>query len=567
MRPPNAILGSAKLIALCTMASRATGMLRDMLLTHTFGAVWLLDAFWFGFQLPNVFRRLFAEGVLGAAFVPVFTRELERGGAPAAARLLARSRAVLTSAVLVVVLLIELAILLLWALNERSGGAGASANSALLALTALMTPFLLSICVVALYSSCLNSLGSFVPAALTPLILNVGMMAGLLWLGPALGASPQRSMLGVALSVPLAGLLQLAFVTRALRARHLPIGWSLAPRDPTVRRMLGLMGPVAIGQGVLLAGALIDGVLCLLLTRPPGSDGSASWLGLQFEYPLEPGALSVLNLAQRLYQFPLGVLAISLAVAALPTLTRLAARAQWDVWRAELRQALRLAMFVGLLAGTMMIAVPNSIVRLLFEYREFGPQDTARAARVLACYGVGLWAMCAQHVVLRAYYSVSDVRTPVRITCLMVPANIALALALVWRGAVGEAAFAIATSITSIGSVVIGVAALPRAHLGAGALLDGATRGALARMLAAAVVAGAATVAAQAPLRDWAGNLGPVSGRLVETFALLSLGSLVYLLLSALLRLGEPAALLRGWRHTAPAPLIPPTSGCERRDR
>jgi putative peptidoglycan lipid II flippase len=537
------VVSSAKLIAGCTLTSRVTGLIRDMLLVHAFGAAWALDAFFYAFQLPNLFRRLFGEGALAAVFVPTFTRALEAEGRPAAWQVLARTLALLTVTIVVVIMVIEGIVLAIWLLNP-------DVDRLILGLTALMLPFMLTICVVALLSSILNCVGSFVPAALMPVVLNLVMIAGIAWLGPAIGGDdPQQQTFGVAISVLAAGALQLVLLVPVLRRQGVTLGWSLQTRDPHVREMSRKMLPVLFGQGVLLIGTFLDAQICVLFTHT-GGPLVAHVFGVSFDYPLAEGALSAITVAQRLYQFPLGVLGISLAVAALPTFSRLATHRDWAGWTGEVTRTLRLAVFVGLLTGGLMIALAEPIVRLLFEYRNFDAADTARSARVMRFYGLGMWAFCAQHIILRGFYSVGDVRTPVKISCVLVPINLALSLVLIWFEGIRESAFAISTSTTSTLAVLVGLKLLQRKT--ETQLIGRSALWAAARMLAAAVVSALVVLGLR---RLWGSSLAEsvdlaVFRRVVDTLGALVLGCGVFLALTALLRLPETRLVLRYRRRS-----------------
>ncbi len=544
MSRPVSVLSSARLIALCTLASRLTGLLRDMLLAQTYGLVGVLDAFNYGFQIPNLFRRLFGEGALAAAFVPIFTRTLENQGRPAGRALLARALALMTVAITTVVVLLELILLFVWLSAGDDPSEEAASRRLLVSLTAIMLPFMLTICIVALFSSVLNCVGSFVPAALTPVILNVAMIAGILLLGPAVGDTPGEQIFGVALSVIAAGIVQILLLLPLLSRADLRVGWRLDTRDENVRKVLGLMVPVLIGQGVLILGPFLDSQVCWLFSRVSGGAAEATWFGLTFRYPLQEGALSALTNAQRLYQFPLGVLAISLAVAALPTFTRLANREDWAGWAAEIGRTLRLALLAGLLAGALMVVWSEPIVRMLFEYRRFGAEDTTRVAHILVWYGLGLWAFCTQHIVLRAFYSLGDIRTPLLISCVLLPVNLVLSLLLIWLPGVREAAFAISAALTSTISVLVGMLLLQRrtpAALWSGDLLSAAVR-----MIVAAGIGAFAVWASADWLHALSESLPAVwLQRSVETMAGLVLGSAVCLAVAAALGLPEPRLLLR----------------------
>lgn len=563
MRDGRSLFSSAKLIALCTLVSRVTGLLRDMLMAYAFGLSWVQDAFNYGFLIPNLFRRLFGEGALTAVFVPTFTNKLETAGRPAAWRLLAQTLSVLVVALTVITILIELALCLAWWLSPTGDPQRVGAQRLLLGLTAVMLPFMLFVCVLALFAAILNCIGRFVPGALASVVLNLTMIAGIAWFGPWWGGDAVRSVYGIAASVVLAGALQLVFILPFLKAEGVALGWEWAPRSPEVRRMIGLMGPVAVGQGLLLLSTWLDAQIAILLTHVHGGPEHGAFLGLSFAYPLQEGAVSAVTAAQRLYQFPLGVLVISLATAALPSFSRLAGRGELTAWAAQVRETLRFAVFEGLLAACVMITVAPPIVRLLFEYGRFDPADTQRAATVLACYGFGMWAFCAQHIVLRAFYSLGDVTTPLRISATLLPLNVAITLALVWLPGVREAAFAISSAVTSGLAVTAGLLILQR-RTHAPLLTGGAAR-ALAAMLAAAVAGGlAAWMIAPwvAPLSMGAvfgganaggAGLATIAGRAAEAAILILAGGGVYVGVSALLGLGE-ARLLLSWRRPKPAP-------------
>ncbi len=543
MAARRSVVSSAKLIAICTLISRITGLIRDILLAQAFGLGWVQDAFSYAFQFPNLFRRLLGEGAMSPVFVPTFTKTLETDGRDAAWRLLARTLALMTIALVAVVIVIALIIAGIWFFLPVEPEK-AAARGLLLSLTALMLPFMLTICVVALLSSILNCMGSFVPAALASVVLNVGMIAGIAWIAPALyPAQPGRQVYIVALAVVVSGVLQIVFLLPALRANGITLGWHCEWREPTVQKMLRLLPPVALGQGVLAFGVFFDSQICAMLSHVQGTPETTTLLGLHFAYPLQEGALSAITYAQRLYQFPLGVLVISLATAALPAFSRLAARQDWPAWTDEVRQSLRLAVFEGVLAGVMMIMLPEALTRLLFERGKFTPADTLRTGYVVACYGFGLWAFCAQHIVLRAFYSLGDVRTPLMISVVLLPANAALNLALIWIPAIREAAFAIGSSVTSSASVIAGLVIL-ECRVGQ-RVFDRATLLALLRMVLVGGVTAAVLALAGPGWTSIARHVhGTLAVRLCETGGLLVIGTAVFMGVAWLLRLRELRLLL-----------------------
>jgi putative peptidoglycan lipid II flippase len=546
---PQNMLYSARLIAICTLVSRVTGLLRDILLAQQFALGWVQDAFTYAFQFPNLFRRLFGEGGLAPAFVPTFTRTLETEGREAAWQLLSRTFALMSAALTLVTILIELALLAAWIFFPGEGELARS-RLLLLSLTALMAPFMISICVLALFSSILNCLHRFVVPAIAPIILNVGIIAGLLLIGPALSATrPEIQVYGVAISVLAAGIAQLIFIYPALRSAGVPIAWKWDPGHAAVRNMLRLLPPIALGQGILAFGVFLDAQICVLLTRTPGSAETFSLLGARLAYPLQEGALSTLRYAQTLYQFPLGVLAISLATAALPAFSRLAARDDWPAWAGEVRRTIRFAIFEALLAGACMLAISDWIVRLLFEYRSFDAADTARTASVLWWYGLGLWAFAAQHMVLRAFYSLHDPRTPLMLAAAILPLNVVISLVLVWYPAVSERAFAVASIASSSIGVVAGLLLLQR-RVGT-RVLDSEFFAAVLRML----IASAASAVLLYAIGSWIRYEEPdaliprLLLRATAAGAMLLIGAAAYFAISAILGLPEARETLTQLRR------------------
>lgn len=547
MPAARSIVSSAKVLALCTLISRVTGLVRDILLARAFGVGWVQDAFQNAFQIPNLFRRLFGEGALTAAFVPTFTRVLTQDGRPAAWELFARTMAIIATVLLAITALGEIIIGLIWAALP----AGHPYVLALL-LAAVMLPFMISICLLALLSSILNCLDRFVAPALASVVLNAVMVAGIL-LSSAATADAESRAFGVAWSVVAAGVLQLVFIYPSLRAAGVPLRWKLDWRDPSVREMTGKIVPVLFGQGILLISTFLDSIICLVLTRVEGKPDflfASEALDLTLAYPLQEGALSAITFAQRLYQFPLGVLVISLATVALPAFSRLSARQDWPAWGDQVRAMLRLAVFEGLMAGAMMIVLAEPITRLLFEYGEFDAEGTRRSAWVLVFYGLGLWAFCAQHIVLRGFYSIHDVRTPVLISCVLLPINLATTLTLVWLPGVREAAFAISTSASSALGVVIGVVLLSRRLKIP--ILDRSTLIALARMVLAGVVSAVGVAWLRGVSPPVARFIGAeIPARAVDALGWLAMGVAIFLAAGLVLRLPEVGELLRHGRPRA----------------
>jgi putative peptidoglycan lipid II flippase len=234
-----------------------------------------------------------------------------------------------------------------------------------------------------------------------------------------------------------------------LRKQGVHFRWSLNVTDPNVRGMIRMFVPVVLGQGVLLLSVFLDSQICTFLTQGPQDPTTRSFLGMSFAYPLHEGALSAVNNAQRLYQFPLGVLAISLATAAFPMFSLYASRQDYAGLRTTLGQSMRVAIFEGLPCGVVLFVLAEPIIALLFQHGRFTSDATARAAWVLKWYAIGMPAYCCQQIVLRGFYSLKDTMTPMWIGCALVTLNLAINVTLLWNPWIGEAAFGIGTAITS----------------------------------------------------------------------------------------------------------------------
>ncbi|MFW6154341.1 MAG: murein biosynthesis integral membrane protein MurJ [Planctomycetota bacterium] len=503
---------AAKLIAVITVGSRIGGLVRDMLLSRFFGASGLTSFFWTAWSIPNFFRRLFGEGALSAAFVPVFSEMHERSGLEVAAALLANVLALLTVVLTALCVVIEVGLLIAYLVNPDASGA------ILLRFVAIMMPFMITICLVALGSAALNCVGHFAYPAAAPIILNVVTIT-LALVAHAAFDDRAGQLTALAWSMPLTGAAQLAGLVWVLRAHNLPYLPRLRPLQPGVKRILLAMGPMMIPLGILQVNALLDKFIALGFSGAVG-DGITVF-GRTFDKPLEAGAVTWMNYGERLYQFPMGVLAISLATAVFPLFSRYAARDDLANLRLSVNQAIRLAIFEGLPSGVGLMVLGGPLVALLFGGGDYGTADVRQTAHVVWFYGLGMWAFCSQHIVLRAFYAMDDRKTPLKVACSVVALNFLLNLVFIWFPAIRHGAFGLSSSITQGLNVVI-LASVLRRRLGPGVLKDLLTsviRTAVAAAVMALAVYGArgglTAVGLGAPLWGVAG--GVVAG--VASFA------------------------------------------------
>lgn len=382
-------------------------MVRDAVFAAAFGAEWAAAAYSIAFMVPNLFRRLFGEGALSAAFIPVFSEVQQREGDNRAGRL---AGTILVTTTILLVGLVILGEVLVAVLGPIV--ADTPRNVLTLRLTSIMLPYAVLICGVALIGGLLNVLGHFATPAAAPIVLNLCII-GAIVAGAFVGdLGVETHLTWVAVAVLLAGSLQLCLQLAAVRGRRFRIRSSLDLQDPAVRRIAVMTGPMVLGLAVVQINALADGLIA-------------------FWFVPHQGAPMMLYLAQRLYQFPLGVFLIALATAIYPQFSRMAADRDMDGFGESIVRGLRMVVFIGLPASVGLILMREPLVALLFERGEFKPTDTVRTAAILLFYAAGIWAYGLQMMLGRAFYALQDSKTPMRIAVAMVALNLVLNLILV----------------------------------------------------------------------------------------------------------------------------------------
>ena len=440
--PGGGIARSASLISLATMASRILGLIREQVLAFLFGAGVATDAFNVAFRIPNLLRDLFAEGAMSAAFIPTFTQTLTNRGEREAwrlANLVTNALLLIVGAVVIAGVIGSDAIVSLYA----PGFAKVPGKLDLtIRMTRIMMPFLLLVAIASMAMGCLNARGRFFIPALAPAMFNVAsiVMGALLWFRPH--AFGPRPILWMAIAAVIGGVGQIAIQWPALMKEG--YRFSLVPRvgeifrDAGVRRILLLMFPATIG----LAATQIN-----------------IFVNTYFATSIE-SAVSWLNYAFRLMQFPIGLFGVAIAVATLPALSRQVAQGDPVQFGRTLGRSLRMVFAINVPAAIGLAVLREPIVRLIFEHGRFHAGDTAATASALACYAIGLFAYSGQKVLVPAFYALSKTRIPVVISISSVALNIALNIALI--GPLGYRGLALATSATNLASFVLLVAFMRR---------------------------------------------------------------------------------------------------------
>ncbi len=431
----------ARTVGGLTLLSRFTGLIRDSTLAALFGLGGVADAFFIGFLVPNLFRRLFGEGALTAAFIPIYT-ELRADDPKLAQRFASACLGLLLIGLGVLVLIGEAVLAGLLALHPWS-----EVTALALRLTMLMLPYMPLVCLVAIIGAILQVHGRFAPGAAAPIQLNLVMLAGAAVAIGRMDEVASAYVLGAA--VVAAGLVQVLW-QGAILWRHERFVTRFAGVATPMRSLAKTMLPMLLGLAVFQINTSIDAMIAFFLSTRDGVEHFFLF-HTRVDYPLDAGAVAALNWAQRLYQFPLGVFGIAVATAIFPALASAAAKRRDDGGSdlAEtLRHGLRLTVFIGLPASVGLILVRVPLSRLIYQYGKFTVDDAQRVATILAGYAFAIWAYSMLHVLTRAFYAVKDPKTPLRLTLASVGLNLSLNVVLIWF--MGAAGLAWSTAISAM---------------------------------------------------------------------------------------------------------------------
>nr|WP_246316112.1 murein biosynthesis integral membrane protein MurJ [Tepidicella baoligensis] len=420
---------SASIVSLLTLASRITGLMRELLIAATFGASALTDAFNVAFRIPNLLRRLFAEGAFSQAFVPVLTASREKDGEAATRVLIDQVATVLAWALTLTCILGVLgAPALVWAM-----AAGLKQNpegfDAAVGLTRWMFPYIGFMSMVALAAGVLNTWKRFAVPAATPVLLNVAMIGAAWWGAPWFATQGWEPIYALAAGVMLGGVLQLGVQLPALkRLGLLPrIGVSASAlksawRHPGTQRILTLMLPALLGVSVAQISLLINTQIASHLAT-----GSVSWL----------------TYADRLMEFPTALLGVALGVVLLPQLSAARAAGDGERYSSLLDWGLRLVVLLAIPSAVALLTFAQPLVAVLYHYGAFTVADVRQTSLALMGYGVGLLGLIAVKVLAPGFYAQQDIRTPVQIAIVVLVFTQCMNLLLVPRLAHAGLALAI----------------------------------------------------------------------------------------------------------------------------
>ncbi len=390
-----------------------------MAYSHFLGTGVLLSSFRIAFMIPNLSRRLFGEGALSAAFIPVLTRVVRDESQEAAGRLAGGVLTLLMTVLGGLLLAAELVIVIVWA---TQGGQT-------LLYTAIMLPFMVLICAAAFLGGVLQTLERFATPAASPALLNVIVIAAILGGSYGFGLTDHPLVLAMCVAVLVAGVAQVGLQIVALRRTRMRIVLHRDWRDRHIKEILQFMTPMLVGLSTVQVNTLLD----MLIAQAFVADGQGP---------------AVLGYAHFLYQLPLGVFGIALATAIFPVLSQRAAEHDLVGVSNTLANGLRLTLFIMVPATVGLVLIARPLVSVLLEHGAFGSAGTDRVTRALSYYAVGLCAYACQHVVVRTFYALKQSRTPARVSVGIVALNLTLNILFVRR--MGESGVAVATVIAAI---------------------------------------------------------------------------------------------------------------------
>ncbi|MDV5823629.1 murein biosynthesis integral membrane protein MurJ [Sphingobium naphthae] len=506
-----------------TLASRVLALVRDSLAARYVGAGFASDAFnGVAFRLPNMFRALFAEGAFSAAFIPLFNRKAAgEGGLPAGYDFAERALAVLLPVlILFTLLLLAAAWPVTWLLSGGFSRQNPTPDQFAYAVTLsrITIPYLALISLASLLGGILNSLDKFWVNAAAPILLNVAMIAGLWFFH---GADEYETARVQAMSVTIGGALQLLWLMLACRRAGVAIRLKRPRMDKDVRELLRLIVPAAAGAGAAQINLLISTAL-------------SGWL-------LASGSITYIYYADRLNQLPLGLIGIGLGTILLPTISRMLSKGEEAAAMETQNRGIELALFLTLPATVAFLTVAEPIVRGLFQYGRFTPEDAMRCGWALSAFSIGLPSYVLVKVLTPGYYARGDTRTPVRYAMLSILINIAGNLAMI--PTLGHIGPPLATALSSTVNVAMLYATLVRrGHFAA----DAGLRRRIPRLALAALIMGGALWAGEGLLDPWL--TGAMLQRYVALALLVGAGVALYGLASFVTgayRLSDIKALMR----------------------
>ncbi len=417
------ILRAAGVVGGATLVSRILGYARDMVIAYFFGTAAAADAFFVAFRIPNLLRRLLAEGSLTVAFIPVFSEFLVKESKKDA---LEFANVVFTFLSIILAVLCCLGIafspliikIMAWGFTDDP-----SKFDLTVLLSRIMFPYIFFISIVALCMGILNSFKHFAAPALSPVLLNISMILSVIILMPYLA----QPVLALAFGVIAGGILQVALQIPFLNKKGVKLQFNLNFSHPGLKRLLKLMIPAVFGAAVYQLNIMIITLIASFLPA---------------------GSVSYLYYSDRIFQFPLALFGLALATASLPAMSDLVAHNKMDELKNTLSYSLRMVLFITVpsMVGLILLRIP--IVSILFQRGVFTENSTFLTAQALLFFSVGLWAVAGVRVVVNVFYALQDIWTPVKVASFSIACN--LAFCLLFIKPLNHSGLALAVSLSSM---------------------------------------------------------------------------------------------------------------------
>ncbi|MCI0535626.1 MAG: murein biosynthesis integral membrane protein MurJ [Verrucomicrobiales bacterium] len=428
------MLKSSGAMGAATLASRILGMVREILYARFMGDTPIAGAFVMAFMIPNLFRRLLGEGALTAAFIPIFKAKERTQGEAEMWRAANATICGLVISASVVIAVVWIGFSLLLYVDAPPGFQGVrSANTPevlqesfhphfpepgflspntrlMLELARVMFPYMLLVCLAALFMGILNARGHFFVPAMGAVMLNVVMILAVVFLAPRFGATLDHQVFALAFGVLVAGFAQMIYQWPTLRREGYRWQWVPPWGNETVREVVFKMVPGMMGVAAFQVNMLVTQSIA---------------------FAIDPQIVASFTYAVRLMELPQGIFGVSLATYLLPTLAGLASERKFPEFRSTLGQGLGYLTFTNLIASVLLVILAEPIVRLLFERGEFTALSTRRAALAVACLAPGLIAFSIVNILARAFYALGDTRTPMLISSVCFVLNIVFTFGLV----------------------------------------------------------------------------------------------------------------------------------------
>ena len=510
------LIRSIATVGSMTLISRILGFVRDVAVAWALGAGWMADVFFVAFKLPNLFRRLFAEGAFNLAFIPIFAGKLELENESNPRVFAAQAQSGLLLVLLLFTVAMELAMPWVVALIAPGFVDEPEKYNLAVELVRITFPYLIFISMVSLLAGILNSLGKFWAAAASPILLNICLISAVFGLTPLLESPAHALSWGVAG----AGAVQLLWMMfHAARAGWLPP--LVRPRlTEDVKRLLKRIVPVAFGAGIYQISLLIDTIIASLLAS---------------------GSISYLFYADRLVQLPLGVVGIAVGTALLPLLSR-QIKAGKDVEALDSQnRALEFALLLTLPAAVALMVLPDTLIGALFERGEFSAEATHKTALALMVFASGLPAFVLVKALAPGYFAREDMATPIKIGTFCVLLNVVIAVSLMEP--LAHVGLAVATVVSQwLNAILLAVFLIRRGHFH----FDPRFKKRLPRMLLASMFMGVAVMVLQNVLVDQIH--GALFEKVLALVAIVGGGMLAYgvfVLIFGVSSIGEVKGLMR----------------------